>query len=161
MPYNKGDFYAVAKVPARVTDCYFGSLWCGNAIGKYDKTHDLKREATIYVRVNLPALVATTGSATGDRDYAPNWEIVPLIIAHYRARGQEWLASANRANAQIAAREAGETGLFDLGCVASYAIWAGEHLKHAEEMARHLGYMTEKGDSWRELFARNYDWIPD
>jgi hypothetical protein len=159
-PYSKGKFYAVATLPAKVTDCYFGALWCGNPIGKYDKSADVGRDAEIRHRVNLPELVHTTGSATGKLDYAPVWSFVPSIIAHYKARAADWFESARQAltGESIWARHSEQE---KFGSFGTYAIWAGEHAKAAEQMMRDLGYMTEKGDSWRELFSKNFDWIPE
>ncbi len=157
--FNKGRFFSVATVPAKVTDCYFGSLWCGNAIGKYDKTADLNREATIYVTIQLPELVHTTGSATGNRDYAPDWLIVPSVIAHYETRAAECLAYAQTSFAEPL-RE-GNKIEWKFDTLHHAAQWVADHAKAVSDMRRELGYMTEKGDSWRELFARNYDWLPE
>lgn len=156
--YRKGHYYASAKLPAKVTDCDFTSLFCGNPIGKYDKTRDLGREASISYVVELPKLVATTGSPNLDGvDFCPLWEHVPAIIAYWQDRARYWLDVANKALAGDCFASSVRDIFSTLG---HYALWAGEHASQASEMARYLGYQTEVGDSWRKLFAKNYDWIP-
>lgn len=145
---------ASAAIPAKVTDCYFGSLWGGNAIGKYDKSKDLGRDATIYFGVSLPKLIETTDSPRlDDKDYTPLWEHVPAIIEYWKDRSLFWLDAANEW------RLKGDDAK-TFGTMGTYAKWAGEFANEVEEMDRHLGYMTEKHDSWRKLHARNFDWVP-
>ena len=146
---------ASAAIPAKVTDCYFGALWGGVAIGKYDKSSDIGRDATVYFRVSLPELIETTGSPRlEDKDYAPIWDHVPTIITYWKDRALFWLEAANNKMKE------GDHSAGSYGTMGAYAKWAGEYGKEVEEMNRHLGYMTEKHDSWRKLFAKNFDWIP-
>lgn len=152
--HNKRQFYAVATLPATVTDCNFASLFCGNLIGKYNKAQDVGRFATIYHRISLPALISGTGSPRLDsHDYIAIWEHVPAVIAYYQDQARDWLKSANDALL-------GMYGSDDIFCsMGHYAQWAGEHAMQACEMTRSLGDHNDNG-TFARLEAKNFDWIP-
>jgi len=157
-PYSKGKFYATATLPAKVTDCNFASLWCGNPIGKYDKSSDLGRDASISFRVNLPELVNTTGGHYPDKlpqvEYTVIWQYVPAILAQWQASAKYWLETAYSV---LSGTFGGEK---DTNSFGYYAQFAAEYALQGEAIKRNLGYMTEASDSWRNLAAKNFAWIP-
>jgi hypothetical protein len=76
-PYNKGQLQAVIKLPASVTDCYFGALFCGNPIGAY--TEERKRQdcasRTAQIIVALPIAEAIMKSGNSQNHDGIDWAI--------------------------------------------------------------------------------------
>lgn len=155
-------YHLVASVPATVTDAYFGSLFGGVPIGKYDKSRDVGKRVNEWISVSaLHGIETYNWSFTEGTQWIFKPEFWPMISEYYTQLLHESMKGARISynNHMGLPNNPGDYDGWGFNMIGYFSERVSEAVRSLEKIERQTGYLknpscdnTKVGPSLRRLF---------